>query len=90
MSEKTPLTSNYGSISLQRSSDLSRLKNYQKYVFFVTFGSYFMSHFSRKCYSTVKKQLVEVREGGGEGSKVKRRVKAASAVNCIILISMIS
>ena len=28
-----------------------------RWVFLITFGSYFMSHFSRKCYSTVKKQL---------------------------------
>ena len=28
-----------------------------RYAFFVTFGGYFMAHFSRKCYSTVKQQL---------------------------------
>lgn len=28
-----------------------------RWAFFVTFGGYFMSHFSRKCYSTVKQQL---------------------------------
>jgi len=27
------------------------------WAFFVTFGGYFMAHFSRKCYSTVKQQL---------------------------------
>eukprot|EP00978_Attheya_sp_CCMP212_P024605 scaffold77535_cov60-Attheya_sp.AAC.6 len=27
------------------------------FAFFVTFGGYFMAHFSRKCYSTVKQQL---------------------------------
>lgn len=36
---------------------LKRLKAYQGYAFFVTFGGYFMAHFSRKCYSTVKQQL---------------------------------
>eukprot|EP00934_Nitzschia_sp_Nitz4_P007820 Nitzschia sp. Nitz4//scaffold178_size73299//18947//20708//NITZ4_005697-RA/size73299-snap-gene-0.140-mRNA-1//-1//CDS//3329539116//7810//frame0 len=36
---------------------LKRLKSYQPYAFFVTFGGYFMAHFSRKCYSTVKQQL---------------------------------
>jgi len=34
-----------------------RLKAYQPWAFFVTFGGYFMAHFSRKCYSTVKQQL---------------------------------
>ena len=28
-----------------------------RWAFFVTFGGYFMAHFSRKCYSTVKQQL---------------------------------
>ena len=28
-----------------------------RWAFFVTFGGYFMAHFSRKCYSTVKTQL---------------------------------
>ena len=27
-----------------------------RWAFFVTFGGYFMAHFSRKCYSTVKQQ----------------------------------
>merc|ERR1719352_1268034 len=36
---------------------LKRLKDYQWWAFFVTFGGYFMAHFSRKCYSTVKQQL---------------------------------
>jgi len=36
---------------------LKRLKSYQWWAFFVTFGGYFMAHFSRKCYSTVKQQL---------------------------------
>jgi sugar phosphate permease len=30
---------------------------YSSFAFFITFGGYFMSHFSRKCYSTVKQQL---------------------------------
>jgi len=34
-----------------------RLKKYQPWAFFVTFGGYFMAHFSRKSYSTVKQQL---------------------------------
>jgi OPA family glycerol-3-phosphate transporter-like MFS transporter 1/2 len=36
---------------------LKRLKAYQPMAFFVTFGGYFMSHLSRKSYSTVKQQL---------------------------------
>jgi sugar phosphate permease len=36
---------------------LERLKAYQKWAYLVTFGAYFMAHFSRKCYSTVKPQL---------------------------------
>jgi sugar phosphate permease len=55
-SESTPLRT-----PLTKGSDadvhLKRLKEYQKWAFFVTFGSYFMSHFSRKCCSTVKQQL---------------------------------
>jgi len=39
------------------SDHLKRLKAYQPIAFFVTFGGYFMAHFSRKCYSTVKQQL---------------------------------
>ena len=42
-------------------SFLSSLHIYAIYTsswaFFVTFGGYFMAHFSRKCYSTVKQQL---------------------------------
>ena len=30
---------------------------FYRWAFFVTFGGYFMAHFSRKCYSTVKQQL---------------------------------
>mmetsp|Transcript_24795 Transcript_24795/g.49422 ORF Transcript_24795/g.49422 Transcript_24795/m.49422 type:complete len:478 (-) Transcript_24795:450-1883(-) len=37
--------------------NMRRLKGYQGWAFFVTFGGYFMAHFSRKCYSTVKQQL---------------------------------
>lgn len=39
------------------SDDIKRLKAYQPIAFAITFGGYFMSHFSRKCYSTVKTQL---------------------------------
>lgn len=52
-SETTPLTSKGGDAE----DHLKRLKGYQWYAFFVTFGGYFMAHFSRKCYSTVKQQL---------------------------------
>ncbi|GMH47451.1 hypothetical protein TrRE_jg8824 [Triparma retinervis] len=37
--------------------ELKRLKSYQWWAYSVTFGAYFMAHFSRKCYSTVKPQL---------------------------------
>ncbi len=37
--------------------DLKQLKSYQWWAYAVTFGAYFMAHFSRKCYSTVKPQL---------------------------------
>lgn len=39
------------------SDDVKKLKAYQPIAFAVTFGGYFMAHFSRKCYSTVKTQL---------------------------------
>jgi sugar phosphate permease len=55
MSESKPLVN--GSGSAADAENLRRLKAYQPYAFFVTFGGYFMSHFSRKCYSTVKQQL---------------------------------
>jgi len=42
--------------------NMQKLKAYQPWAFFVTFGGYFMAHFSRKCYSTVKQQL-EVKAG---------------------------
>ena len=38
-------------------SHKDRLKAYQWWAYSVTFGAYFMAHFSRKCYSTVKPQL---------------------------------
>lgn len=53
MSETTPLTLK----GADGAEHLRRLKAYQWYAFFVTFGGYFMAHFSRKCYSTVKQQL---------------------------------
>jgi len=52
-SETVPLTTT-GSDAAEH---LKRLKSYQWWAFFVTFGGYFMAHFSRKCYSTVKQQL---------------------------------
>jgi sugar phosphate permease len=30
---------------------------FDRWAFFITYGGYFMAHFSRKCYSTVKQQL---------------------------------
>eukprot|EP00815_Leptocylindrus_aporus_P004623 CAMPEP_0116068946 /NCGR_PEP_ID=MMETSP0322-20121206/11972_1 /TAXON_ID=163516 /ORGANISM="Leptocylindrus danicus var. apora, Strain B651" /LENGTH=464 /DNA_ID=CAMNT_0003556171 /DNA_START=42 /DNA_END=1436 /DNA_ORIENTATION=- len=54
MSESTPLVNNGNG---SHSDDLARLKSYQKWAFFVTFGGYFMAHFSRKSYSTIKQQL---------------------------------
>eukprot|EP00545_Synedropsis_sp_CCMP1620_P005441 CAMPEP_0119015764 /NCGR_PEP_ID=MMETSP1176-20130426/11557_1 /TAXON_ID=265551 /ORGANISM="Synedropsis recta cf, Strain CCMP1620" /LENGTH=463 /DNA_ID=CAMNT_0006969081 /DNA_START=29 /DNA_END=1420 /DNA_ORIENTATION=- len=51
MSETKPL------VSSDDADHLRRLKAYQPWAFFVTFGGYFMAHFSRKCYSTVKQQL---------------------------------
>ena len=41
----------------EKEHNLRRLKSYQWWAYFVTFGAYFMAHFSRKCYSTVKPQL---------------------------------
>jgi sugar phosphate permease len=38
-------------------STLSILSFLDRWAFFITFGGYFMAHFSRKCYSTVKQQL---------------------------------
>jgi len=52
-SETTPILSQ----SDDAANHLKRLKAYQWYAFLVTFGGYFMAHFSRKCYSTVKQQL---------------------------------
>jgi len=52
MSETKPLVKNDDDVEMLR-----RLKAYQPFAFFVTFGGYFMAHFSRKCYSTVKQQL---------------------------------
>lgn len=51
-SEDKPLLSNGKDIDM-----LAKLKAYQPWAFFITFGGYFMAHFSRKCYSTVKQQL---------------------------------
>lgn len=43
----------------EEAENMKKLKAYQPWAFFVTFGGYFMAHFSRKCYSTVKQQLQE-------------------------------
>lgn len=52
MSETKPLVANDDDMEM-----LKRLKAYQPMAFFVTFGGYFMSHLTRKSYSTVKQQL---------------------------------
>ena len=70
-SETTPLVAATGAAAsvMGDGKDLQRLKSYQWWAYFVTFGAYFMAHFSRKCYSTVKPQLKteaglnQVREG---------------------------
>eukprot|EP00956_Cyclotella_meneghiniana_P011669 scaffold16423_cov55-Cyclotella_meneghiniana.AAC.6 len=54
VNERDPLVKNGHSADEE---NLRRLKGYQWWAFLVTFGGYFMSHFSRKCYSTVKQQL---------------------------------
>jgi len=56
-SEVEPLVSLSSSSSTDKEHNLRRLKGYQWWAYFVTFGAYFMAHFSRKCYSTVKPQL---------------------------------
>lgn len=53
--ESTALVSN--GKKAEEEENLKRLKGYQWYAFFVTFGGYFMAHFSRKCYSTIKENL---------------------------------
>jgi len=53
MSETKPLMS----AKDDEADHFRRLKAYQPWAFFITFGGYFMAHFSRKCYSTVKQQL---------------------------------
>jgi len=52
MSESKPLVQSDDDLEMLR-----RLKAYQPFAFFVTFGGYFMAHLTRKSYSTVKKQL---------------------------------
>jgi len=52
MSETKPLVQSDDDLEMLR-----RLKAYQPMAFFVTFGGYFMSHLTRKSYSTVKQQL---------------------------------
>jgi len=58
-SETAPLTASTDPDSADKAIQLKRLKDYQKYAFLVTFLGYFMAHFSRKCYSTVKKNMEE-------------------------------
>jgi sugar phosphate permease len=55
MSESKPLIG-----SGDDAEHMRRLKAYQPWAFFITFGGYFMSHFSRKCYSTVKRPLQDI------------------------------
>jgi len=55
--DKTPLVVDGKPAEPEQDEHLKRLKAYQWWAFFVTFGGYFMAHFSRKCYSTVKQQL---------------------------------
>mmetsp|Transcript_2591 Transcript_2591/g.5822 ORF Transcript_2591/g.5822 Transcript_2591/m.5822 type:complete len:474 (+) Transcript_2591:52-1473(+) len=52
MSETKPLIQSPDDLEM-----LKRLKAYQPFAFFVTFGGYFMSHLTRKSYSTIKQQL---------------------------------
>ena len=40
-----------------RPSSVLTTNEIHRWAFFITFGGYFMAHFSRKCYSTVKQQL---------------------------------
>eukprot|EP00586_Coscinodiscus_wailesii_P002347 CAMPEP_0172479944 /NCGR_PEP_ID=MMETSP1066-20121228/4769_1 /TAXON_ID=671091 /ORGANISM="Coscinodiscus wailesii, Strain CCMP2513" /LENGTH=473 /DNA_ID=CAMNT_0013240807 /DNA_START=71 /DNA_END=1492 /DNA_ORIENTATION=+ len=57
MAPATETTALVGGKKADEAEHLRRLKAYQGFAFFVTFGGYFMAHFSRKCYSTVKQQL---------------------------------
>jgi len=52
MSETKPLIQSDDDAAMLR-----KLKKYQPFAFFITFGGYFMSHVTRKSYSTVKQQL---------------------------------
>lgn len=58
--ETTSLVANGNGVHKDDAENMKRLKSYQPYAFFVTFGGYFMAHFSRKCYSTVKQQLESI------------------------------
>ena len=44
---------------LSGSSAAAKLASWQRTVFIVTFVNYAMAHFSRKCYTNVKTDLVE-------------------------------
>jgi len=52
MSETKPLIQGENEATMLR-----KLRAYQPWAFFVTFGGYFMSHVTRKSYSTIKEQL---------------------------------
>jgi len=52
MSETKPLIHGENEATMLR-----KLRAYQPWAFFVTFGGYFMSHVTRKSYSTIKEQL---------------------------------
>ncbi|CAJ1952536.1 unnamed protein product [Cylindrotheca closterium] len=58
-SESTPLVGKEEDLEMFR-----RLKAYQPWAFFVTFGGYLMAHFSRKSYSTIKTKLKDPDIGG--------------------------
>ncbi|CAB1097621.1 unnamed protein product [Ectocarpus sp. CCAP 1310/34] len=48
----------FQSVPMNTAEDSAKLKRNQAWVYSATFISYAMSHFSRKCYTNVKKQLV--------------------------------
>mmetsp|Transcript_20591 Transcript_20591/g.30519 ORF Transcript_20591/g.30519 Transcript_20591/m.30519 type:complete len:457 (+) Transcript_20591:105-1475(+) len=51
MSETKPL------VGGDEADNLRKLRAYQPWAFFITFGGYMMAHFSRKSYSTIKGEL---------------------------------
>jgi len=52
MPETTPLVGKD-----DEAANLRKLRAYQPWAFFITFGGYMMSHFARKSYSTIKTEL---------------------------------